>query len=123
MADPRSPTDRKEVSFRKTLRAPAAEPDDIVPLVAAHFKLSKETTLTTSPYRNYAVYLAGKHTALSNPQIGAYFGNVTFSAVTKIVSRLEARMKEDRKMRKEVEKLEKELPLSRATPCPPSSSR
>jgi hypothetical protein len=47
-------------------------------------------------YRNYAVYLSRKHTTLSNPQIGAYLGNITFSAVTKIVSRPAARMEEDR---------------------------
>jgi chromosomal replication initiation ATPase DnaA len=77
--------------------------------VATRFNVPKETALTSSPYRNYAVYLARKHTTLTNPQIGAYFGNVTFSAVTKIVSRLEARMREDRIVRKEVEKMGKEL--------------
>ncbi len=102
-------TDRKEVSYRKTLHASTADLDDIVALVAARFNIPKETALTSSPFRNYAVYLSQKHTALSNPQIGAYFGNVTFSAVTKIVSRLAARMKDDRIVRKEVKKLEKEL--------------
>ena len=106
-------TERKEVSHRRTLRASTADLDDIVALVGVHFKLPKETVLTSSPYRNYAVYLARKHTALSNPEIGAYFGNVTFSAVTKIVGRLAARMKEDRKVRREVEKLEKEFPSVR----------
>ncbi len=102
-------TDRKEVSFRKALHASTTDLDDIVALVAAHFMIPQKIARTASPYRNYAVYLSRKHTALSNPQIGAYFGNVTFSAVTKIVSRLAARMKEDRKVRKEVEKLEQEL--------------
>ncbi len=101
--------DKKEVSSRRTLRASAIDLDEIVALVAARFKISTETALTSSPYRNYAVYLSRKHTALSNPQIGAYFGNVTYSAVTKIVSRLETRMKEDRKVRENMDKLEKEL--------------
>jgi REP element-mobilizing transposase RayT len=102
-------TDRKEVSYRRALRASTAELDDIVALVAARFKVPKETARASSPYRAYAVYLAKKHTPLSNPEIGAYFGNITFSAVTKTASRLSVRMKEDRTMRKEVEKLEEKL--------------
>ncbi len=102
-------TERKEVSHRRTLRASTVDLDDIVALVGAHFTLPKETVLTASPYRNYAVYLVRKHTTLSNPQIGAYFGNITFSAVTKIVSRLAARMKENRPLRKEMERLEEKL--------------
>jgi hypothetical protein len=69
-------TDRKEISYRKTLHASAIDLDDLVALVAARFKISKEKALTSSPYRNYAVCLSKKHTALSNPQIGAYFGNL-----------------------------------------------
>jgi len=102
-------TDRKVVSYRKTLHASTADLDDIVALVATRFGIPTETALTSSPYRNYAVYLSRKHTALSNPQIGAYFGNITFSAVTKIVSRLAARMKEDYIVGKEMERLEKIL--------------
>ena len=102
-------TERKEVSHRRTLRASTADLDDIVALITSRFKVPKETALRSSPYRAYAVYLAKKHTALSNPEIGLYFGNITFSAVTKIVTRLSVRMKEDRTMRTEVEKLEKEL--------------
>jgi len=42
--------------------------------------------------------------------------NITFSAVTKIVGRLAARMKEDREVRKEVEIPEKELSTVKAEP-------
>jgi hypothetical protein len=62
-----------------------------------------------SSYRVCAVYLAKKVTPLSNPEIGAYFGNITFSAVTKIAGRLKARIEEDEGMRKELEKLERKL--------------
>lgn len=102
-------TDKKEVSFRRVLHASIADLDDIVALIAARCKIPAETARASSPYRSYAVYLARKHTALSNPQIGTYFGNVTYSAVTKVVSRLETRMKEDRIVRRNMEKLENEL--------------
>jgi putative transposase len=101
--------DGKEAPFKNTLRASIVEIDTIVALVAARFKISGETVRRASPYRNYAVYLSKKHTASSNREIGAHFGNVTFSAVAKIVSRLTVRMKEERQTRKEVEGLERKL--------------
>ena len=70
--------DRKEVSHRRALHASAVDLDDIVARVAARFRISREAVRTSFPYRNYAVYLARKRTTLTNPQIGAYFGNVTF---------------------------------------------
>jgi putative transposase len=99
--------ERPEVSYRRNLRS--ADLDDIVALLSRHFKVTKDTVLTVMPYRAYAVYLAKKFTPLSNPEIGVYFGDITFSAVTKIASRLKARMKEDPVMRKDLEKLEKML--------------
>jgi putative transposase len=99
--------ERPEVSHRRNLRI--ADLDEIVALLSAHFGVPKETVLTTPPYRAYAVYLVKKLTPLSNPEIGAYFGNITFSAVTKIASRLNARMRENREIGKELEKLERKL--------------
>ena len=102
-------TERKEISYRRALHASTADLEDIVAVVAARFKVPQETVRASLPYRAYAVYLAKKHTSLSNPEIGAYFGDITFSAVTKTASRLSVRMKEDRTMRKEVDVMEKKL--------------
>jgi putative transposase len=102
-------TGRPEVSYRRNLRT--SDLDEIVALLSTHFGILRETVLTTQPYRAYAVYLAKKLTPLSNPEIGVSFGNITFSAVTKIASRLKARMKENRGIRKELERLEKQLSL------------
>jgi putative transposase len=101
-------TQRKEISHRRELHAGTVDLDDIAAHVAARFEISRETILISSPYRAYAVYLARKLTALSNPEIGAYFG-ITFSAVTKIVSRLKARMIKDRALQEELQKLERGL--------------
>jgi REP element-mobilizing transposase RayT len=101
-------TERKEISHRRAIRA-AADLDDVAALIAARFRLSTETVRASLPYRTYAIYLVKKHTAFSNPEIGAYFGNISFSAVTKTVSRLNARMEEDRTMKKEMALLEKKL--------------
>jgi len=102
-------TDRKEVSHRRALHASAVDVDDIVARVAARFRIPTEAVRTSFPYRNYAVYLARKLTTLTNPQIGAYFGNVTYSAVAKTVSRLRERMKEDGTVRRTLEKVERDL--------------
>lgn len=99
--------DRPEVSHRRHLCT--ADLDEIVALLSTHFGVSEKTVRATSAYRAYAVYLAKKVTPLSNPQIGAYFGDLTFSAVAKIVSRLNARLRENKGTRKELEKLEGKL--------------
>jgi chromosomal replication initiation ATPase DnaA len=69
---------------------------------------------STSPYKGYAVYLARKHTPFSNPEIGRYFGGISYSAVTKIGTRIKDRMKKDRmkkdrKLSKEITALQKGL--------------
>jgi putative transposase len=101
-------TPRQETSHRRPLLRPS-DLDEILSFLCDHYRVSKETVLTTAPYRNYALYLAKKHTPLSNPEIGAAFGNITYSAVTKAMGRLSARMSEDQRLRKEVEELERQM--------------
>jgi putative transposase len=101
-------THRQEVSSRRMLKD-TAEIEDILSLVSRHFTVSREAVLTTFPYRNYAVYLVKKHTPLSNPEIGAYFGSITYSAVTKIMGRLRLRMEKDHALTKNITRLEREL--------------
>jgi len=78
---------KKEVSHRRDLESIAPDIDEIVDLVGIQFKISKENVQATSPYKGYAVYLARKHTPLSNTEIGRYFGGIGYSAVTKIGTR------------------------------------
>ena len=102
-------TERKEISHRKALRSSPIDLDAICALIALQYEVPRETVRTSSPYRAYAIYLARKHTALSNPEIGAYFGNITFSAVTKTVSRLRTRLNQDQGMEEELLTLEQHL--------------
>jgi len=101
-------TSRKETSQRRLLRK-TADIDDILSFLAARFRITRQAVLSTLPYRNYAVYLAKRHTPLSNPELGTIFGKITYSGVVKIVSRLSARMKEDAALNKEIEGLEQGL--------------
>ena len=75
-------------------------------LLCIHFKVSKERVITSSPYKGYAVYLARKHTPLSNAEIGSYFGKITYSAATKIGTRLKERIRENERVRGEMRELE-----------------
>ena len=59
--------------------------------------------------KGYDVYLVRKHTPLSNTEIGRYLGNISFSAVTKIVTRLKAKMKEDKGLKAEIDEIEEKL--------------
>jgi chromosomal replication initiation ATPase DnaA len=74
-----------------------------------YFKVPKEKVITSSPYKGYAVYLARKHTPFTNGEIGEYFGGITYSAVTKIGTRLKERMKDDEKVKGEIRSLEEIL--------------
>ncbi len=50
-----------------------------------------------------------KHTGARNREIGEYFGGLSYSAVAKINDRFKRRLKEDKGLRREVEKLEKSV--------------
>jgi REP element-mobilizing transposase RayT len=100
---------KKETSHRRFLRAIGSDMGEIVDLVCNQFKVSREQVLSTSPYKGYAVYLARKHTPFSNPEIGRYFGGISYSAVTKIGTRIKDRMRKDGKLREEMAELQKGL--------------
>jgi hypothetical protein len=100
---------KKETSHRRVLTSTILDIDEIVDLLSIHFNVSKEKVQTSSPYRIYAVYLAKKHTPFSNTEIGKSFGNISYSAVTKIGARLKERMRRDKKLKDEMNSLENEL--------------
>lgn len=99
----------KEISHRRVLASTTSDIDEIVQLLSKHFRVPKEKVNTSSPYKGYAVYLARRHTPFSNSEIGGYFGGITYSAVTKIGTRLKERMEEDRELRADIKGLEETL--------------
>ena len=99
----------KETSHRRVLTSTTSDIDEIVHLLSIHFRVSKEKVVTSSPYKGYAVYLARKHTPFSNSEIGKYFGGITYSAVTKIGTRLKEQMRADGKLGGEIRGLEEKL--------------
>jgi REP element-mobilizing transposase RayT len=99
---------KREISHRRALGS-TTDIDEIIEVVCNRFKVSKEEVQSRFPYKGYAVYLSRKHTPLSNTEIGSYFGGISYSAVTKIGTRIKERMRKDRKLGEEMMKLEESL--------------
>ena len=99
---------KKEISHRRALGS-TTDMDEIVDLMCGWFKVSKEKVKSSFPYKGYAVYLSRKHTPFSNTEIGSYFGGISYSAVTKIGTRIKERMTKDKKLLEEMVKLEENL--------------
>jgi putative transposase len=100
---------KKEISYKRVMASVAPGIEDIVNLIRAHFHRSREEVLGQSPYRAYGIYLARKYTVLTNAEIGRYFGGLTYSAVTKVGTRMKARMMAERQIREQMRNLEQKL--------------
>lgn len=101
---------RQETSRKGLLTGVPPDIEDIVGHLASRYGLPKEAIIKSTPYRHYAVYLTRASTPLSNADIGRHFG-ISVSAVTKIVTRLTAKMGADMKTRDELTHLKEELSL------------
>jgi putative transposase len=100
---------RKDLSHRRILTSTTSDIQEIVHILSRHFNVFEETIINSYPYRGYAVYLARKHTPVSNADIGRYFGNISYSAVTKIGTRLKQRIAQDDRLQEVIGTIEKEL--------------
>lgn len=98
---------RREVSNRRALTS-ALSVEEIIQHLSGYFKEPQERIISSSPYRAYAVYLSRKHTPITNAEIGRYFG-ISYSAVTKIGTRLKKSMEKDRKLESKISKIEGEM--------------
>jgi len=71
--------------------------------MARHYKVEKEEIIegARNPCKKVAISLLKRHTALSNPEIGALY-KISHSAVTKAHPRLCRQMEEDKRLTKEI---------------------
>jgi len=96
---------RKETSHRKMLE-PAFESDVIVNAVSNYFGIDKEVVLNDKKeYRNLCIYIMKKYTGMTNGQIGQIFNELSFSAVSKAFQREAKAIKENRALRKQINKI------------------
>jgi putative transposase len=101
---------KTETAGKRSLQATATI-DEINQILAAYFKIDQAVVATATPHKHYAVYLARRHTALSNVEIGKYFSGISCSAVTKICSRLRQSMEKNKDLKALIENLENRLSL------------
>jgi putative transposase len=80
--------EKEETSYGRSLVSGGLDIDEVVDFLTSHLRVPREEVISSSPYRGYAVYLSRKHTACPNKEIGRYFGGISYSAVTKIGTRL-----------------------------------
>ena len=93
-----------EVSNRKALQS-LTSVEEIVKALSEYFEVPEAKVISSAPYKAYAVYLSRKHTTGTNAEIGRYFG-ISYSAVTKVGTRLKKRAENNRKLEREMEGLE-----------------
>jgi len=100
---------RKETAHRKILES-AYDSELIIKTVSHFFKINEVEVLNDKKeYRNICIYLMKKYTGMTNDQIGDIFNSLSFSAVAKVHQRMSKAVKENRSMRKKVNKIISDL--------------
>ena len=82
----------------------------ILATLSSHFNMPRKTFLAgRNTYRNLAIYFAKKYTGLTNNEIGKRFGNITYSAVTRVATRVAERARKDKELLRQLNEIEKKL--------------
>ena len=102
----------KEIVERKRLTSsPRAE--DILREVASMFGVSgkgiKRKGGRHNKARRVAIYLVKRYSGLSNKEVGEIFGEIHYSAVSKVSARVEMEIAEDKKFSKLVEAIKSSI--------------
>jgi REP element-mobilizing transposase RayT len=101
---------KDEISNRKLLQS-RYDVEDIIEAVGKHFKVGRESLINkrSRHQRKIAIYLMKKHTGTINREIGEIFEGLTHSAVSRANERFQTQLQKDRKLQKEVEKIERKM--------------
>ena len=101
---------KEEVSQRRALQSKHGV-EEVLDLVSNKQKVSRED-ITGNRFpekRKIAIYLIKKHTQVTNRQIGEMFGGISYSAVAKVYNRFEQELMKNRRIRREIKKIEKAM--------------
>jgi len=98
---------RKDTSARRSLKTPVSM-EEIADTISRVLNAPREQiTDKKGMYRNLALYFMRRSTGFTNREIGQFFGNRTYSAVTKACQRFEKNLKSDKSLRDKIEKIER----------------
>jgi putative transposase len=99
----------EEIANRRKIKAVMMQ--DILEVAKDYYGISEDMEISkdTGERRKVLIYMIKKHTGATNREIGEYFGGLSYSAVAKINDRFKRRLREDKGLRREVEKIEKSV--------------
>jgi putative transposase len=94
--------------------------DDVMAVLSSSLALPRKALLKSGgTTRNIAIFFLKKYTGLTNPEIGALFGGLTYSAVTKVCKRLDQAASTDPRLMRQITRIERAISRIR-TPNPPA---
>ncbi|MEE8329451.1 MAG: transposase [Thermodesulfovibrionia bacterium] len=101
---------REEISNRKLLQS-RHDVEEVIEAVARYFKAGREYLINNRNRRcrKIAIYLLKKHTGVTNREIGEIFGGLSYSAVSRGNERFQTQLQKDRKLKKEIKKIESKM--------------
>ena len=97
---------KKDISYRRVMQG-VYEPGEIIDSVSKYFKIPQYEILGNKKreYRNIAIYLIKKYSALTNYQISQLFTDINYSTVAKAYQRFKKKVEEDQLLKKKVEEI------------------
>ncbi len=109
----RRTSSQKGASRKQVLKRPG-DLDDVMSVLSSSLVVPRQALLkATGTERDLAILFLKKYTDLTNSRIGALFGGLTYSAVTKICSRLVAAAADDTRLARQIGQIEKALSLKK----------
>lgn len=101
---------REDVSNKKAIRA-SFKIEEVLEAVSSDCNVSRHDIIAnkSSKQKKIAIYLMKERTGATNIEIGEVFGGMSSSAVTKVYQRFKVEMKESRKLRRQISKIENKM--------------
>jgi REP element-mobilizing transposase RayT len=103
---------KEEIAHSRKLKT-AYDIEEIVDYIATLNNISKEAIVKNNnkELRKLTIYFIKKKTGATNRQIGEYFEAIKASAVSKIVERISKELVNNRKLRKEFDKVDRKMSI------------
>ena len=88
---------------------PSSSSEHIADRICLHFDVPRDDIFNKKVQYRIAIYLLNKYSTSTNNQIGQLFGNISYSAVTRVVQRFEQKIKKDKELKKRIESMKADL--------------
>jgi putative transposase len=100
---------KDDTSSRRSLKTQVSM-EEIIEIISHTFGVPEEQIVNKKGlYRNLALYVIRRSTGFTNREIGRFFGNISYSAVTKIYQRFDQALRKDKNLQDKVARIERQL--------------